>query len=40
MKTKEEAIKEAWGEYYDIVKNYLYENGWCIDKGHKLFKKT
>lgn len=26
--TKEELIKEAWGEYYDIVKDKLNTNGW------------
>ncbi len=26
--TKEEKIKEAWGEYYIIVKNQIDNNGW------------
>lgn len=35
--TKQEKIIEAWGEHYETVKSYLDEDGWCIDKGHKLF---
>nr|WP_297310389.1 hypothetical protein [uncultured Flavobacterium sp.] len=28
--TKEEKIKEAYGEYYETVKNYIDDNGWCV----------
>lgn len=27
--TKEESIQEAYGEYWDLVKNHIDENGWC-----------
>lgn len=37
MKTKQEVIKEAWGEYYEIVKDKLNTNGWCIDYKYTLF---
>ncbi len=29
MTPKEQKIKEAYGEYWDIVKDYTDENGWC-----------
>lgn len=29
--TKEEKIKEAYGEFYERVKEYLYVDGW-LDK--------
>ena len=29
MKTKQQAIQEAYGEHWGIVKNYVDENGWC-----------
>lgn len=28
MKTKQEVIQEAWGEYWDKAKPYVDENGW------------
>ena len=31
MKTKEEIIKEAWGEYYERVEYNLDVNGYCIN---------
>lgn len=27
---KEEKIKEAYGEHYETVKNYIDDNGWCV----------
>lgn len=27
--TKEEKIQESYGEYWDLVKDHLDENGWC-----------
>ena len=35
--TKEEKIKEAYGEYWEIVKNYLDEYGWCRIFGKDQF---
>ena len=29
MKTKEEVIQIAYGEYWEQVKDYVDENGWC-----------
>lgn len=29
--TKEETIKEAYGEYYESLAPYMNENGWCYD---------
>jgi len=33
MKTKEQVIQEAYGEYWDEAKNYVDENGWCDIKS-------
>lgn len=30
--TKEEKIKEAWGERYEIYKDFIDENGWIENK--------
>lgn len=44
MKTKEEVIREAWGEYYEIVKDEINDNGWynffdldCTERKRKLW---
>lgn len=39
MKTKEEAIKEAWGEHYDLVKDDLNDDGqiYIDDIGFNVF---
>jgi len=29
QENKQKAIELAYGEYWDIVKDYVYENGWC-----------
>lgn len=29
MKTKEDVIKEAYGEHYELVKPYIDKDGWC-----------
>ena len=29
MKTKEEVIKDTYGEYWEQVKDHVDENGWC-----------
>lgn len=30
--TKEEKIKEAWGERYEIYKDFIDENGWIENR--------
>lgn len=30
MEAKKEAIKKAYGEYYDKVKKFIGEDGWCV----------
>lgn len=40
MKTKEQLIKEAYGEYWETVKDMVDENGWIFHKNVvKGFKK-
>lgn len=29
MTAKEKAIREAWGDKFEELKNYIDENGWC-----------
>jgi hypothetical protein len=31
MKTKEELIKESYGEYWELVKSFVDENGWLYE---------
>lgn len=35
--TKQEAIRQAWGNHWQHVKDYTNKSGWCIDRGHRLF---
>lgn len=39
MKAKEKAIREAYGEYWESVKDFVIENGWCTVRKHILFDK-
>jgi len=38
--TKEEKIREAYSEHYDLIKNHIDDNGWVLDiycgKSHSL----
>ena len=35
--TKQEKIQEAYGEYWEKVKDYVYENGWCSVRKKIMF---
>jgi len=37
--TKQEKIQEAYGEYWEKVKDYVYENGWCSGFWGETFEK-
>lgn len=39
MTAKEEKIREAYGEYWESVKEYIIDNGWCTVRRHILFDK-
>ena len=37
LEAKQEAIKNAYGEYWEQVKDYVNENGWCdVSKYSKI----
>jgi hypothetical protein len=37
--TKQEKIQEAYGEYWEKVKDYVCENGWCSGFWGETFEK-
>lgn len=37
MKTKQQAIQEAYGEYWETVKDYVDENGFCHKRKKVAF---
>jgi hypothetical protein len=37
MNAKEQKIKEAYGEYYDVALNLCDENGWIKSKDYYTF---
>lgn len=36
--TKQEVIKQAYGEYWDKVKDFVNENGWCDVSMYSMIK--
>lgn len=36
--TKQELIKQAYGEYWDKVKDFVNENGWCDVSMYSMIK--
>lgn len=38
LEAKKEAIKKAYGEYWENVKDYVDKNGWCFNRRNVGFK--